>query len=137
MLYQPIEHTADIGFKVWGKTVPNLFENAAFALTDSMVASGQLEPDKTVFVRLKAESLEELLVAWLEEILFLFETQNFVGLRFQVSSADLKDFKAVVHGAEWDEAKQPLKTQIKAVTFHELEISQREGRYETRVILDV
>lgn len=137
MFYQPISHTADIGFKVWGKTLEELFSNAARALTDQMIEVPDTEAKQTIFVQLRADSLEELLVKWLEEVLFHFETSSLVGLGFTVSRCNLEDFRATIHGIEWDPTKHPLKTQIKAVTFHELSIHQREDQYEVQIILDV
>lgn len=137
MFYQPIPHTADIAFKVWGKTREELFANAARALTDCMVETCDGVATQTVFVQLEAESFEELLVKWLSEVLYSFETQELVGLGFTVSCCELKLFKASIHGVKWEPAKQPLKTQIKAVTFHELKIEKNADRYEVQVILDV
>lgn len=137
MFYQPIPHTADIGFKVWGQTLEELFENAARAMVDNLVVLSDAKPDKTIFVQLTAESREELLVKWLEEILYHFETESFVGIDFNVTRCDPADFKATLHGIEWDPARQPLKTQIKAVTFHELAIHKTGGQFEVQVILDV
>lgn len=137
MFYQPIDHTADIGFKVWGKTLEELFSNAARALTDCLVEVSDTAGDKTIFVQLSAESLEELLVKWLQEILYCFETQSFLGLSFNVTHADCKNFKASIHGIDWDPAIQSLKTQIKAVTFHEMAIKKIGDRYEVQIILDV
>lgn len=137
MRYQPIPHTADIGFKVQGKDLAELFSNAAFALTDSMLLLSAAKPTETISVELQAESVEELLVKWLEEILFLFETRNFVSLEFHFEKCSRNNLKAKMKGREWDEKDQPLKTQIKAVTFHELEIVKTPKGYETQVILDV
>ena len=137
MFYQSIPHTADISFKVWGKTREELFSNAARAVTDCLVEVFDGIPNQTIFVNLKAESYEELLVQWLTEVLYHFETQSLLGLGFSVISCDLDNFKATIHGVEWDSATQPLKTQIKAVTFHEMKIQEKEGQFEVQVILDV
>lgn len=135
--YEPIPHTADIGFKVRGKNLAELFANAAFGLTDSMVVIGEIKPDQTVTVQLQAENLEELLVKWLEEVLFLFETKNIAGLEFQIKFCDKNSLRADIKGVDWDEQKQPLKTQIKAVTFHGLEVVKTKEGYEAQIILDV
>ena len=74
---------------------------------------------------------------WLEELLYLFETKNFVGHRFQVEKCDRNELKAAIEGVDWNEKEQPLKTQIKAVTYHGLEIQKTANGYETQVILDV
>lgn len=135
--YQPISHTANIGFKVWGNTLEALFSNAGRALTDCLVQVDDGVPSQTVFVQLKAESLEALLVQWLSEVLFHFETDGLLGLGFSVVQCQMKDFKATIHGIPWDPQKQPRKRQIKKVTLHEMKIEKREDRYEVEVILDV
>ena len=137
MFYQPISHTADIGFKAWGNTLEELFSNAARAMTDCMVQVDDGVPTQTVFVQLKADSLEELLVKWLSEVLYHFETGGLLGLGFTVLQCQMKDFKATLHGVSWDSEKSPLKTQIKAVTFHEMKVEKKNNRYEVQVILDV
>lgn len=137
MFYQPISHTADIGFKVWGRTLEELFANAARALTDCLVEISDAASTQTVFVQLTAESREELLVKWLEEVLYHFETESLIGLSFNVTRCEPADFRAAIHGIEWDPARQPLKTQIKAVTFHELEILKKGDQFEVQIILDV
>lgn len=137
MPYTFISHTADIGFRVWGKTLRELFQDAAKAVVASMMEVGRETPKEEVSIELKASSLEELLVKWLEETLFLFETKNFVGLVFKIESCKPKNFRATIVGVDWDEKKQTLKTQIKAVTYHGLEIQKTEKGYEAQVILDV
>lgn len=137
MFYQPISHTADIGFRVWGKTLEELFANAARALTDCLVEVSDTQATQTVFVQLTAENREELLVKWLEEVLYHFETESLLGLGFNVTCCELDRFKATIHGMEWNPTLQPLKTQIKAVTFHELEIVKKADQFEVQVILDV
>lgn len=135
--FELIPHTADIGFRVWGETLPDLFANAAYALTSQIIEIPKIAPDKTTFVRLNAETREELLVKWLEELLFLFETDNFLGLEFRVTQCDGASLSATVHGFEWDFSKCLLKTQVKAVTFHGLQIKREENRFVAEVILDV
>lgn len=138
MAYAPISHTADIGFQVSGPTLEGLFAEAALAFTDCLVEKGGSgESQTTQTIRLEAESFEELLVAWLEELLFLFETKGFIGVEFRVKHCGLKDFLAEVSLAEWDEQAEPLKTQVKAVTHHGLQIKKTEKGYEAQIILDV
>lgn len=136
MSFQPISHTADIGFEVKGKTLPELFSESAKALTGCLIEISGKNFTQILNIRLKADSPEELLVRWLEEILFLFETKSFVGLTFDVT-VDQNQLQAVVKGREWEEEREFLKTQIKAVTFHGLEIKKTSQGYVARVILDV
>lgn len=138
MPHHPIAHTADIGFQVSAQTLEGLFAEAAAAFTDCLVEKrGALAVQERRTVRLEAQSFEELLVAWLEELLFLFETKGLIGVEFKVARCELKNFEAEVEGVEWDEKKQPLKTQIKAVTYHGLKIEKKPSGFTAQIILDV
>lgn len=138
MATRPISHTADIGFKISSATLGGLFEEAAAAFTDCLVEKGGLSVPKTrQTFRLEAASLEELLVTWLEELLFLFETKGLVGVTFDVKHCEIKNFEAEVGLMEWDEKDQPLKTQVKAVTYHGLQVKKTERGFEAQIILDV
>lgn len=137
MAIEPIAHTADIGFRVSAPTLASLFEEAAIAFTDCLVEKGPGEVEKRQIIRLEADSFEELLVAWLEELLFLFETKGLVGIEFEVRRCALKNFEAEAGFREWDEKKEALKTQVKAVTYHGLQIRKIERGYEAQIILDV
>lgn len=136
MSFKAISHTADIGFEVKGKTLPELFSESAKALTGCLIEISDESFTQTLPVELTANSAEELLVRWLEEILFLFETKAFVGLIFDMA-VDQNQLKAIIRGREWEEEREHLKTQIKAVTFHGLEIKKTKTGYEATVILDV
>lgn len=137
MPYTFISHTADIGFRVWGKTLEELFTSAAQALIEAMIEVGRARPTTKISVKLRAPNLEGLLVQWLQELIYLFETKNFLALQFKIKKCDPNDFEAVVEGLDWDEGRELLKTQIKAVTYHGLEIKKTKEGYETQVILDV
>ena len=84
MRYEPLEHTADSGIIAYGADSPELFENAAFGLFDLMFDLSQLHTGREQRVSVQAEGPEELLVAWLEELLFRAESAGLAFLAFSV-----------------------------------------------------
>ena len=130
--FELLEHTADIGFRVWGSTLEELFENAAAALVS--FAEPAPAGGSGMAVELEAEDIESLLVAWLSEVLFLLDSGTLVPSSFAVESVEPRRLRARVAGsagpAQW-------RLIVKAVTYHQIEVAQRGGRWEATVYLDV
>lgn len=135
--YEIIEHTADIGVKAYGNTLSEAFSHAAQGMFDIITDTSQIESKGTYRIELSAETLEELLVDWLGELLFLQGARNLVFGDFNVT-VDEKNSKlsANVSGEELDSEKHTIGTEIKAVTYHMLEI-HREEPFFVKVLFDI
>ncbi len=141
--YQIIETTADIGIAAEGRDLPEVFSRAAAGMMSLITDSDRVEPREARTVRAQARDLEGLLVAWLNELLYLFETEDFVVKDCVViavadghGGGDL-GLEAQVRGERVDRARHVLKTAIKAVTYHRLALTQVKGAWQARVIFDV
>lgn len=134
MKYEFIEHTADIGIKAYGKSLDESFSNAALAMFEVMTDVSKVEPVGEFEVRVKAENLENLLVDWLGELLFLHETQDVLLSEFDVNIDNLS-LDAKVRGEALDREKHELKDDVKAITYHMLEVNEKEGFI--KVLLDI
>jgi len=139
--YERIPHTADIAVKVYGCDLKDLFANAAFGMFDIIADLDGISAGIAVKVDLKAQSPEELLVAWLDELLYDFYTKNIIFSKFDVREIAQNgpeiSLSAEVHGRHVGENKNRLKTEIKAVTFHNLAIKEGEGGYSVEIVFDV
>ncbi len=82
--YEYLEHTADIKFLAYGKTLEEVFENAALAMFNVMIDTGKVSGETAKEIFLKSPDLESLLVDWLSELLYLFEVDEIVFRKFQV-----------------------------------------------------
>ncbi len=140
-MYEVIEHTADVGLRVVAGSVDELFAEAGRGLVTLMVPNaGQVAapavPD--VAVELLGESVEALLVDWLSELVFIFETRQLVPRRFDVAvnEAALR-LRAAVGGARLDRRRHRLGHEVKAVTYHQLSVRRGEQGWEARVIFDI
>jgi len=135
--YDIIEHTADIGVKAYGNTLSEAFAHAAQGMFDIITDTSQIKNKGTYRIELSAENLEELLVDWLGELLFLQGARNLVFGTFEVT-VDEKNSKlsAIVSGEELDSEKHTIGTEIKAVTYHMLEIRREKPCFVT-VLFDI
>ena len=141
--YEIIEHTADIGIKVYGKNLEALFFNAARAMFEIMLEVVKKKPifqkaeHKKFLLNKQGNNLEEVLVAWLSEILYLFSTEGLIMEKTDIERLDSKSVQAELRGIIFNPDSYRIKTEIKAVTYHELEIKQTDHGYEAQVIFDV
>lgn len=134
MRYEEIEHTADVGIRAYGKTASAIFTSAAEGMFSLIADLKKVQATGEVEVRLSAEDLPRLLVAWLSELLFLHETQHLLFRRFQVRIRGTS-LRAHAWGEAIDKRRHELKLAVKAVTYHRLSVDLTRGVAE--VIFDV
>ena len=82
--YEYLEHTADVKFLAYGKTLEEVFENAALAMFNVMIDTGKISGGLIKNVYLKSPDLESLIVDWLSEHLYIFEVDEIVFSKFHV-----------------------------------------------------
>jgi SHS2 domain-containing protein len=135
--YEYIEHTGDLGFKAYGSTPEELFVNAAAALFAVLVSAETIEEREKRVVAVTAPALDDLMVSWLGEILYLFDTEGLLLRGFEIKSIKDDSLNAIVRGEVLDPARHEINTGIKAVTYHKLYVRYKNGVWECQVILDL
>jgi len=135
--YEFLEHTADLGIRVWGVDLKDLFINAASAMYDLVADITKVKPSRSVKVKLQAQDRDQLLRNWLSELLYYFHTKGMLLSEFQVEKVNGRRIISTAKGEEIDTTEHELRHDIKAVTFHNLKIEEREGRLSTEIIFDV
>ncbi|MFA5255839.1 MAG: archease [Candidatus Omnitrophota bacterium] len=135
--YEQFSHTADIGVRVFGNTLKELFENAAFAMFDILADLDGLKGEITQDFELTAPNHEELLVSWLDELLYNFYSKKIIFYRFEVVELSEDMLRARAFGRSVSENRNRLKTEIKAATYYNLKIIKRDDYYEVDIIFDV
>ncbi len=126
MRYRLLEHTADAMVEVHGKDLNERFGNAAYALFDQITDVSKVEPKGEMKIVLSAETRDQLLVDFLQELLFLHDTEDLVLCEFDVTT-DGKNLEARVRGETFDEKKHTKRSVVKGVTYHRLEFDDEEG----------
>ena len=135
--YEQIPHTADIAIRVYGKDLKELFINAAFGMFDIIADLEGLKSSVSIEVNLKAPSKEELLVSWLDELLYNFYTKGIIFFEFDASFLNEEQLMVKAYGRHIGENRNRLKTEIKAATYHDLNIRQSGEGYSVDIVFDV
>ena len=136
-IYELIDHTADVGVKAYGKTISEAFENAAKGMFDIITDSSEIENIGQYNIELEAHDLEQLLVDWLSDLLFLNSAKNLVFGFFKVELDEKKSkLSAKVFGDKFNLSKHKIGAEIKAVTYHMLEVKKKKPFY-VQVLFDI
>jgi SHS2 domain-containing protein len=135
--FEILDHTADIGLIVYGENLRTLFENAGEVffrlITDLKKVRRRVEKR----VEIKGEDLKRLMVDWLTELLYFHDVENLLFKGFKVESVGENGLKAVVKGEPFQEGVHVIKTEIKAVTYHQIEVRKEKRGWRAKVILDL
>ena len=138
--YEVMEHTADIGLRVYGRDLPDLFANAARGffnlVTDTDKIRSPENPARLSF-HLKAENEGDLLLAWLRELLFTFSAQKLVLKDFQFGRLSAKELEASAAAYRFDPARDEQRYEVKAVTYHQFKIEKLKDGWTAEVIFDI
>ena len=135
--YSQIPHTADLAWRLWGKNLPELFENAGRALSATLTDLRSLRRREARQVSLESSDQGALLVDWLNHLLYLFDVDGFLGRDFQVESLTPEHLEARATGEIFDRARHPERTAVKAATFHQLSIEPVQDGWKATVVLDL
>ncbi len=135
--YELLDHTADLGLRIYGASCAELFQNAGRALFDVITGIDRVRPMDTKRFSVEAAYADELLVAWLGRLLYVFDTELMVFSRFRLISFRETALVAEAAGEQLDDQRHDIKTEIKAVTYHGLQLAEHNGIWEATVILDV
>jgi SHS2 domain-containing protein len=137
VIYQIIDHTADLGIIVKGPDVKQLFIHAARAMTDLMVKGGLSDKIATKDVLVEGEDFSDLMVRWLGEILYLFEGENLIVDSIEVKSISPVQLKSTLTLTGFKPDNHQVLREIKAVTYHQIAVDKRDDGWEARVIFDI
>jgi SHS2 domain-containing protein len=135
--YREIEHTADLGVEVTAVDLPALFASAGEALYALIADPATIESRDEIRIAVSAGNPEELLHAWLCELLALFNIQGFVGKRCEIAHIESGQVQGRVSGEKLDLKRHAFHTEIKGVTYHDFKVWQDAGTWHARVIFDV
>ena len=130
---------ADLAFDASGSSPQEMFEAAAQALTEAMVDTKHVRAQIEKTINLGPSAMDQLLFDWLAELIYLKDAENLLFCRFQVdlTSNRLWRLAGKIHGELIDPNRHTLHMDVKAVTYHLFQITQRDGRWIARVVVDV
>lgn len=139
MRYKFLKHTADAKFQAYGKTLEEAFSNAAIAMFEVIIKTGRIEKKLTKKIEVKAKDKEALLYKWLEELLYLLDTEFFMLNSVKNMKIEKKEkyiLKAEITGDTYKE-KYERHGAVKAVTYEEMFIKEEKRKATVQVVLDI
>ncbi|NIM59616.1 MAG: archease [Candidatus Aminicenantes bacterium] len=137
--FEVFEHTADVGIIAYGKGLNEAFENAAIGMFSIITDVEKVEGIGEYRIEIEASDMEQMLVDWLSELLYIHTVKQVMFSSFKVDIGGEEgkwQLKGHASGENYDEKKHPYHTEIKAVTHHILEIKKNEG-YKIQVLFDI
>jgi SHS2 domain-containing protein len=141
--FEILDHTADAAIRAHGSSAAELFENAARGMFSLMFDLSEIPATELRAIKVEARTPEDLLVSWLKELLFLFETEHIAFGEFHVTSLTFPtrtksgSLQAEASGGQCAPLCR-LGAAVKAVTYHGLRVSRGEsGKWEAQVVFDV
>ncbi len=135
--YRITDHTADIGLHVFGDDPRDLFTNAARAMFDIIAGPSQIENNETLVLKVTGSDWPDLMVNWLRELLYLWSGKELLVGSTKVDSISEKEIMATISVERFDPDRHTIKTEIKAVTYHQIRVDCRRTGWQSRIIFDV
>jgi SHS2 domain-containing protein len=135
--FETFEHEADVGLIIRASTGPELFSEGGLAFFDLVCRLDAVQERRSYELTGDALGVEQLLVDWLNDLVYLFEGEGAVCRRFAFSEWSSTGYRAEAIGEPVDPARHEPRDLVKAATYHGLSVEQAPGRWKARVILDV
>ena len=134
--FEYFEVTADIGFRAYGKNLNEAFENAGLAIFNIISDTDDIDSTKEISFEITSEDNVSLLYDYLEELLFYHEVEFMLFSQFDVEIGENFHLKATIKGEPIDWDKHERKTEIKAITFHMMDVKDSRP-FELQAIVDL
>ncbi len=137
MKYKLTDHTADFGLRIYGQTLEELFENAAFALVDMITDVNCLKGVHKKSMMVEGEDTADLMVNWLRELLYFWNGKEKIVAATSITQFSENHLKADLTYDDYEEGMHEIKNEIKAVTYHQLDVHRSASGWVANVIVDV
>lgn len=135
--YRQINHTADLGIEVYGKGLQELFANAGFALFDIMTDLSLVKETTKKALTVEGNDLEQLMVNWLNDLLFLYDVEGLLFKSFEVQAVDEHHLEAIVAGEPYNAGRHVIETSVKAATYHQIQVVNENDKWRATIIIDL
>jgi len=135
--WEHFEVEADVGVRGWGDSRAAAVAQATLGVFALLVDPAEVEPREVREVRAQADGPETLLVAWIDECLYVHDIEGFVVREVVMTVCTDTLAHGLLHGEPLDTSRHRVGTVVKGATYHAVALSVREGVHEARIIVDV
>jgi SHS2 domain-containing protein len=138
--YRFLDHMTDAVIEAYGTTLEEAFENAAMALCDTMIDLKTVRPKREIKFSTKGDDLHSLLFNWLDKVMLLLVADGIAMSEFSVKIKQHNNdylLEGTTRGEPLQLDRHHYKVEIKAVTYHEMDIKQEKDMTTARFLLDL
>ncbi|MCX5717423.1 MAG: archease [Nitrospirae bacterium] len=135
--FEIIDISGDVGIKAFGGSIEEVFKNSAIGMYSLITDLEGVKGEKDISISVESNSLEGLLVSWLNELIFHFDAYNFIGKDIVILEMSDRKLKANVKGEEFDTERHGRKLLLKAATYHRLKVEKARDGWEADIIFDI
>ena len=137
MAYKIIDHTADFGLHVFGANPQDLFASAALAMFELITEPQTVNAARSLTVTVEGGDWSDLMVNWLRELLYLWTGRELLVGAVEIQQVSDKKITATIAADRFDPQRHPVQTEIKAVTYHQIQVKHESTGWEAKIIFDV
>jgi len=134
--YEQIDISGDVGLRIWGKTPEELFENAALGMFELITDINNIKETEKKEIFLDRDNYENMIIKWLNELIFHFDTYGFIGRSLSVKLEE-NTLKAHITGGIFDPDINESGLLLKAATYNSLSVTKTESGWQAIVIFDI
>lgn len=135
--YRLLDHTADLGVEFFGSTPEQLFANAAHGLAELLCEPETIQPARSLMMAIDGEDWPDLMVNWLRELLFIWNGRRGLWLSPAIDSLTPNRLEVEIRLDSYDPDRHRIRREIKAVTYHDIQVTHGDDGWKAKVIFDV
>lgn len=140
MKFEILDISGDIGIRAYGQSCEDAFVNAGIGMYSLITDIEMVDEKQAIDIDARGDSVDGLLVSYLNELIFQFDTYGFVGRRIDVAVFSLQPsayIKARVYGEEFDPNRHEKRLLVKAATYHNIKVENVNNNWQVKVIFDI
>jgi SHS2 domain-containing protein len=137
MRFEVVDISGEVGIRAYGAGIGEAYANAGIGMYSLITDICKVDERERVEFELGADSFEGLLVAYLNELIYYFDTYGFIGNRIEVPDLSESSIRVRVHGEEYDPERHERRLLIKAATYHNIKIKRERDVWLLEVVFEI
>jgi SHS2 domain-containing protein len=137
MKFEILDISGDVGIRAYGQNCEEAFANAGIGMYNLITDIEKIAEKQAIDIEARGDSLEGLLVPYLNELIFQFDTHGFIGRKIDVQSFNDNFIKVKVYGEEFDPDRHERRLLVKAATYHNIKVEKINDKWEIEVVFDI
>jgi SHS2 domain-containing protein len=137
--FEILDISGDVGIRAYGQRCEEAFMSAGIGMFSLITDIERIDETHEIEIEVQADSIEGLLVSYLNELIFQFDTYGFIGKRIEVIAFIQPSafIKVKIYGEEFDTDRHERRLLVKAATYHNIKVQKINDGWEVEVVFDI